>query len=625
MSQKGVSFRLNSQVTAFAVLIISIIVYLNYHYSKKILIGKIEEGAINQSALVISNISRITIGTEEIARNVSYQALYYQQHNDLDLFLKQVLSSNPVLESIHIELLNDSGLKRTVFRSTDNYLQKCNSNQAVFPESENQEKGVWSKPFYCANDSSHLLVTYRLPIYKPDSEKIAGHVFCEISLLKMKQILAKLKIGSEGYVCVIDSDGNYIIHPQIGWIMKQNLFDKTALLSAEKSKLIQSKIKGGQSGASYAISEYLNNKPSWFYFAPLANTNWTVVIVVSEAELFKEIEPIFRKILWICGLGILFLFIMNMLIFRRILTPLADIAEAIQRFSSSGKEQKSKNEIKMLTDSFEDWQAKYGSLIKERAQTETEKIKYEKDLKSARAIQQNIIPVGKAVFPNHPEIDLFAILKPAEKIGGDLYDYFFIDKSHLLIAIGDVSGKGIPASLFMAVASTLVKTNARILSSRDLVEKVNRELSNRNSDQYFLTLFVGILDVNSGVIDYCNAAHNYPYILRGDGSLQTLSTSHGLPLGIYKDKKYESSTIELNVNDTMILYTDGVINSIDAKNRYYGTERLEKNLLNMSDLSSEEVVGKLLNSIMIFKGDSVQSDDISLLVLKYLNKTESQF
>jgi sigma-B regulation protein RsbU (phosphoserine phosphatase) len=314
-----------------------------------------------------------------------------------------------------------------------------------------------------------------------------------------------------------------------------------------------------------------------------------------------------------------------MLIFRRILTPLANIIEAIQRFSSQpGKGQKSKDEIQMLTDSLEDWQAKYGSLIKERSQTESDKLKYEKDLKSAREIQQNIIPVGKAVFTEHPEIDLFAILKPAEKVGGDLYDYFFIDKNHLLIAIGDVSGKGIPASLFMAIASTLIKTNAKILSAKEIVGKVNRELSNRNTNQYFLTLFVGILDVRTGVLDYCNAAHNYPYILRSDGELHTLSKSHGLPLGIYKDKTYKSSTVELKKNDTMILYTDGVINAVDDKKQHYGTDRLEKNIQNLNELTSEEVVDRLLKSIVIYEGNRHQADDISLLALKYLKNTESQ-
>ena len=625
MSQKGISFRLNSHVTAFAILIIAAIVYINVHFSNKILIGKIEEGAVNQSNLVISRISRVTVGAEEIAKNVSFQTLYYYKHNDLDLFLNQVLKANPIIESIHVEFLNEESQKFSACNSPIKCPHRCNINEGIFPkQTDDYGKGVWSKPFYCMNDTTHVMVSYRMPVYFPDSKQLAGQVYCEISLRKMNEMLDAMKIAHNGYVYIIDRDGNFITHPKQDWVLNRNFFNNPPFSAQRNQSQIVQEIKSGRSGARYARSEYLNNQPVWFYFAPLLDTNWRIIIVMPEADLFRELDLIFWKIIWVSGFGILILFLLNMLIFRRILTPLANITEAIQRFSSlPGKEQKSKDEIQMLTDSLEDWQAKYGSLIKERSQTESDKLKYEKDLKSAREIQLNIIPAGKAVFSEHPEIDLFAIFKPAEKVGGDLYDYFFIDANHLLVAIGDVSGKGIPASLFMAVASTLIKTNAQILSAKEIVDKVNRELSNRNTNQYFLTLFVGILDVSTGVLDYCNAAHNYPYILRSDGELHTLSKSHGLPLGIYKDKPYKSSTVELKKNDTMILYTDGVINAVDDKKQHYGTDRLEKNIQNLNELTSEEVVDRLLKSIVIYEGNSYQADDISLLALKYLKETES--
>lgn len=625
MSQKGISFRLNSHVTAFAILIISAIVYINYHFSNKILIRKIEEGAINQSNLVISRIARITIGTEEIAKNVSFQALYYQQHNDLELFLQQVLKANPILESIHVEFFDDESNKFSVCNSTGKCPHRCNTNKDIFPVgSDTLSSGGWSKPFFCMNDTSHLLVSFKRPVYVPNSKVVAGEVFCEISLRKMNQMLSELKIGNEGFAFIINDAGEYITHPVEQWILSRNFFKNASIDSGDMQTKIESQIRLGKPGASQAKSEYLN-KEVWFYYAPLTNTNWRVIIVVPKAELFDEIDLIFKKIIWVCGLGILLLFIMNMLIFRRIMDPLVNITRAIQHFTSlPGTAQQSKDEIKMLTDSLHNWQSKYGSLLEEQKQTETAKRKIEKDLKSAREIQRSILPEGKFVFPEQPGLDLFATLKPAEKVGGDLYDFFMIDSNHLLLAIGDVSGKGIPASLFMAVASTLIKTNANILSSKDIVQKVNRELSSRNADQYFLTLFIGIIDLRSGMMDYCNAAHNFPYILGIDGSLKTLSHSHGLPLGIYKDKSYKSSTVELKYFDTLILYTDGVINAIDSKNHLYGTDRLEQNLRNMNDLTSEEIINRLLKSIQIYEGESHQSDDITLLALRYNKEEKSQ-
>jgi len=441
----------------------------------------------------------------------------------------------------------------------------------------------------------------------------------------LNKLLSEIKIGEKGYAFIIDKEGNFLTHPRNDWILSKNLFDKPSINFLGNIDVMESKIRSGGRGAGYGISQYLDNQKAWFYYAPLSNSNWTIIIVFPEKELFREIYDGFQKIILVSGIGLLLLFLMNIFIFKKVLDPLIRVTHAIQRFSSiPGKDRKSKNEIKMLAESLEDWQAKYGLLIKNQRKTASDKLKFEKELMSAQEIQLNIVPKGKPAFLDHPEIDLFAILKPAEIIGGDLYDYFFIDDTHLLIAIGDVSGKGIPASLFMAIASTLIKTNAKILSAKDIVSRVNNELSERNSNQYFVTLFLGILDVSSGMMDYCNAAHNYPYILHVDGSLQTLSKSHGLPLGIYKDKIYKSNTLKLQAGDILILYTDGVINSRDLNNKHYGIEKLERNIQNLTNLTSEEVVSRLLKSIVIYEGENRQADDISIMAIKYLNKTENQ-
>ena len=633
MSKKGISFRLNTHITSLAILIITIIVYINYHFSNALIIGKIEDGAINQSNLVISRISRITVGTEEIAKNVSHQALYYYKNNDLDFLLRQVLKSNTILERIYVELIDNHRNRILKFSSDEPDHLICN------PDSINDEQdiynlkignpslnyGFWTDPFYFQNDTTHLLVSYQMPIYNPATKEITGIVSCEVSLNKIRQLLSEIIIGENGYAFIIDKKGNYLTHPQIDWIWNKNLFKKPSAIFKDGIVDIESKIKSGGRGVGHGISQYKINQKAWFYFAPLSNANWMIIIVFPEKELYKEINVVYQKIILVSGVGIFLLFLLNMLIFRRVLDPLVRITDAIQRFTSiPGTKRKSKDEIKLLAESLEDWQAKYGILINDQYRTARDKIKFEKDLKSAQEIQLNIVPTGKPTFQEHPEIDLYAILKPAETIGGDLYDYFFIDKNHLLITIGDVSGKGIPASLFMAIASTLIKSNAKILSSKDIVSRVNKELSERNSNQYFVTLFLGILDLRSGILDYCNAAHNYPYILHVDGTFKTLSKSHGLPLGIYKEKTYKSSSIDLQFGDMLILYTDGVINASDTNKQHYGIEKLEKNIQNLNNLTSEEVVNRLLRSIIIFEGDNRQADDISLLALRYLKKSENQ-
>ncbi|MFA5329797.1 MAG: SpoIIE family protein phosphatase [Prolixibacteraceae bacterium] len=633
MNHRGISFRLNSQITTIAIAIIACIVLVNYYLGNKVLIKKIEEGAINRSNLVISSVSRITVGTEEITKNVSVQALYYLKNNDLNFFLQQVLQANNILESIHVELIDGKNVRLQKFSSNRNGQHICNPDSLAAEKfiadlksgAIHLESGIWSDPFYCKYNSTHLLVSYKMPIYYPDTKHIAGVVSCEISLRQMRQMLSEIKIGTNGYAFVVDSIGNFITHPDTKMILNRNLFSESATIFKNHSEEVKLKIKKGESGAGLGFSEYLNNQKAWYYFAPLLNSGWSVIIVIPEKELYSEINENFRRIILVAAIGILVLFLLNMFVFRKMLNPLERITYAIQRFSSSpGKESKSKNEIIMLAESLDSWQEKYGLLIKDQSKTAKDKRKIEQDLKSAQEIQLNIVPSGKPLFQDYPEIDLFAILKPAETIGGDLYDYFFIDANHLLIAIGDVSGKGIPASLFMAIASTLIKSNAKILSVKDIVNRINNELSERNSNQYFVTLFVGILDIRSGAIEYCNAAHNYPYILHSDGSIDILAKSHGLPLGIYKNKPYESSSIELQNEDLLILFTDGVINASNSYKQHYGTEKLERNIQNLYNLTAEETVSRLLKSIIIFEGDSRQADDISILVLKYLPQKETR-
>ena len=222
MSQKGISFRLNTHITTIAIIIIAAIVYLNFHFSKKILEGKIEEGAINQSNLVISRISRITVGTEEIAKNVSRQALYFYAHRDLDFLLKQVLASNEILESIHVELLDNEQKQLLKFSSNKSGLitfepDSLNTEQFISEMKSGDgtiKNGAWSDPFYCRFDTTHLLVSYKMPIYYPETKKIVGNVTCEISLQQMNQMLSTIKIGENGYSFIILQSGYLITHPR---------------------------------------------------------------------------------------------------------------------------------------------------------------------------------------------------------------------------------------------------------------------------------------------------------------------------------------------------------------------------------------------------------------------------
>lgn len=633
MSQKGISHRLNANITTITIILIAAIVYINYSFGKKVLVGKIEDGAINQSNLVISSISRITVGTEEIASNVAQQVLYYHQHNDLELLLQKVVETNQRLESIHVELIDYKNNRIGRFSSGNLWQLKIRpdsigENQAIrniTGDFDLLKKGLWSKPYLSAINDNLLFISYKKAILYSGTNELAGVVTCVVSLNKLQQILSGIKFGESGYAFIIDKSGLFITHPQTEWMLNQNLFTKPSVVFGNEVEKIETDIRRNGRGAGIGVSPYLDNQKSWFYYAPLENSNWYVIIVIPEKQLFHEIDEVFQKLLWVSGLGILALFLINMFLFKRLLEPLARVTDAIQRFSSvPGKEKKSKDEIILLAESLEDWQAKYGVLMNEQTKTATEKLKFEKDLELAREIQQNIFPSGYPAFPEYPEIDLYAALKPAESIGGDLYDYYFIDQDHLLLAIGDVAGKGIPASLFMAIASTMIKNKAKVLSSKEIVAAINNELGDRNPNQYFLTLFIGVLDIRTGIMDYCNAAHNHPYILQSDGTVLVLPKSHGLPLGIYANKTYKNSTYKLNDGDLIVFFTDGIINARNEEGIHYGNERFEAQIHEKAGLSAKLVVTQILQEIASYEEGTSQSDDITLMAFRYQPKVKNQ-
>jgi len=628
-NKKRISYRLSISILSTTVIVFSVIVVLNYNFSKRMLMQHIEDSAINKSGLIISQMAKHIVTAQEITRNVANQAVYYYRHNDLEYFLKNVMKANPALTGIHVYLKPDSVTRQrsacfSACKVSDSIVCSNSCDQHIVNQTdlhkhiEQTPGGFWTDPYLNGRTDSLYIISYVFPIRLPGTNRIAGNVSGEVALKYINQLVSGTKIGKNGIAFVIDKSGLFLTHPVSKWILKKNFFNLPEKVRPEYIPEIKKIVGNGQYGISYGHPAYYNYQKTWIYFAPMPSTNWTVVILIPEKELFHDLWLIFREIGLVAIIGIIVIFFLFTLIFRQTFNPLEKITRDIQQFIFEGKKSNTKNEIETLTKSLEEIQIRYDQFQQEQDQNQKNIRRFEKEMKSAKEIQQNLIPSGYPAFPDHEEeIDLYAVLKPAEKIGGDLYDYFFIDQSHLLFAIGDVSGKGIPASLFMAVAHTLIKSNSDILSSQHIIDLINKKLSNRNVNQHFLTIFLGILDVENGILDYCNAAHNYPYILRNSGKIEMLDKTQGLPVGIYPNKTYSSSTTVLKSGDSIFLYTDGVIDCRDGNDNIYGMQRLEESLQKLQGLTCIKMVTKIENDLRLFKGNTVQADDISLMALCY--------
>lgn len=247
------------------------------------------------------------------------------------------------------------------------------------------------------------------------------------------------------------------------------------------------------------------------------------------------------------------------------------------------------------------------------------------ELNVASEIQQSILPKN---FIHDDQVEIFAKMTPAKEIGGDFYDFFWLDEENTLLAlvIADVSGKGVAAALFMTVTRTLLSAHAydNIKKPGECLSKVNKALYKNNENVMFVTTFYGILDVKTGVLTYSNAGHNPPLIRRAeDNRIEVIEQKHGMALAVTDEIAYQEDTITLNPGDTLFLYTDGVTEAESASGSFYGEERLSEALIKYGDLAASEIVNTIRTDINTFVADYPQSDDITMLAVRFLARKQN--
>ncbi|MCS2589011.1 SpoIIE family protein phosphatase [Bacteroides fragilis] len=257
--------------------------------------------------------------------------------------------------------------------------------------------------------------------------------------------------------------------------------------------------------------------------------------------------------------------------------------------------------------------------IRESQQEHNQLESIKNDLAIAGEIQQTILPRSFPPFPELTEVvDIYASMTPAKDVGGDFYDFFQIDDERIGLVIADVSGKGVPASLFMAVSRTLLRaTGLRGVSSAECLTYANKLLCKESLDSMFVTVFYGIYHYKTGMMDYTNAGHNPPYLLRGGRTVECLPVASNFVVGVFDDIEFESNTLTFGIGDTLLLYTDGVTEAFNDKREQFSESNLQDILASMHESSSaKEVVTSVLQSVKTFSGDYPQSDDITLLSLQ---------
>jgi sigma-B regulation protein RsbU (phosphoserine phosphatase) len=301
--------------------------------------------------------------------------------------------------------------------------------------------------------------------------------------------------------------------------------------------------------------------------------------------------------------------------------PIANLTAMTRRIAGGDFTQRidipARNEIGVLAASFNEMTRRLNESIESLKETTAAKERIESELKIAHEIQMSMVPKTFPPFPDRREFDVFATLVPAREVGGDFYDFFFLDDDRLLFAIGDVSGKGVPAALFMAVVKTLLRATAGTAADPgDILRRLNDDLSRDNESCMFVTLFCGILHVGTGEIDYSNGGHNLPFHLHGRG-LTPLDNPGGGALGVAENGVYPSARLRLGPEESLFLYTDGLTEAMDVAGELFSDERLEQLLRRTRAPGPRQLLGLVVEEVNAFSAGAPQADDITGLVLRY--------
>ncbi len=262
-------------------------------------------------------------------------------------------------------------------------------------------------------------------------------------------------------------------------------------------------------------------------------------------------------------------------------------------------------------------------LLEKQIKDSEERQRISTELDVATRIQADMLPCIFPAFPERPEFDIYATMNPAKEVGGDFYDFFMVDDTHLAIVIADVSGKGVPAALFMVIGKTLLNDHTK--PGADLGEvfsEVNELLCRSNSEGLFITAFEGVLDLVTGEFTFVNAGHEMPFIARADGVYEVHRLRPGFVLAGMEDMVYQSGSIQLSPGDKIFQYTDGVTEATNAAHELYGMERLTEVLVKNTDKKPAELLPIVKADIDAFVGEAPQFDDITMLCVSYMKKRD---
>ena len=438
----------------------------------------------------------------------------------------------------------------------------------------NNDTAYWSEPYHDPDDTTVTLVTYNFPVHDL-SGRVVALLGVDLDAAWLGDVLNAHDLFPSSYDLLLSGKGKLICGPNAADVKHQEVKDMVAMINDYTLERFSSHT--GKSTILAFVDKEDGEKGHVFYNTPRLIAPWQIAIVNYDEEVFAPLIETRRRNIVLTLIGLLIL------------------AFIIQRSAQS---------IYNLQDA------------------NAERQRMDNELMIAKDIQMNMLPETYPPFPDRNDLDIYGSLVPAKMVGGDLYDFFIRDEK-LYFCIGDVSGKSVPAALVMAVTHSLfLSISSHESNPARIIQSINESLCRGNESNMFVTFFIGVLDLPTGIMRYCNAGHNPPLIVKGD-LVEPLPAKANLPMGVIDDKDYILQQETIDPETLILLYTDGLTEAKNMKHKQFGIDRTLKVVKECHEATATQLIETVTKKVHAFVGDAEPSDDLTLLAIRYTPKEET--
>jgi len=487
-----------------------------------------------------------------------------------------------------------------------------------YREPRDQGRALWTEPYFDDGGGGVLMTTRTVPFRRDGA--FWGVATIDIALNQLMAEAGKIAVGRSGYAIMISQTGRFLAFPDPSRVMKATLQEADPDLAA--------RMLAGDAGFR-RTKDPLRGEDAWIAYAPIEAPGFSLALVYPKSEVLAEAFDLQQEQLALGVIGLLALFGALTFVTRTVSRPITELARTATEIAAGDLDKRFTSdapiaEVQTLANAFNKMTRDLQMRMQELRHTTTVKERIEGELNAARSIQMSLIPKKWPAFPDRPEIELHALVKPAREVGGDFYDFHLIEDDWLCFFIGDVSGKGVPAALYMAVTKTLLRaSSSKPGEAAEMLVKVNNELCAQTDSGMFVSLLYAMLDLRTGALELGSAGHPSPFILGADGSVTPMEVRRNVALGALAQLDYQITHAQLQPGDALFLYTDGVTEALSHGEKFYTPARLQIALKDLATAPVDKITRGVAQDVQAFSAEQDQADDISVMAVRWRGPASS--